>query len=636
MDLVSVMTFAAAFLFVLSTVRFENDQIARIMGNGDYQLGNVIISRVYYIDGLRHNLFSVGQFCDADLEVAFQKNTCFIHNLEGVDLLSGSPKNFKQAITEPSWINAIQEEIHEFERLEVWELVSCPDNVFLIKLKWIYKIKTNESGRVLKNKARLVAQGYRQEEGIDFEESFTPVARINAIRIFIANAAHKNMTIYQMDVKMAFLNGELKEENLDEDLQGKPIDVTLYRGIIGSLMYLTAIRPDLIYAVCLCARYQANPTEKHVQAMKRIFQYLKGTINMGLWHGLVSDHAKACDYFASQPMLSIFHKSGLHVMTPATPSTRLVSNPVSQQPCIPPNKDDRDRLFQPMLDEYFNPPSIADAPSISILSSQEQEHSLIISQEPKNFKQAITEPSWINAIQEEIHEFERPEVWELVSCQDNMFLIKLKWIYKIKTNESGRVLKNKARLVAQGYRQEECIDFEESFTPVARINAIRIFIANAAHKNMTIYQMDVKTTFLNGELKEEDYNILKVPKASSSTSLNMLLKSLKKYGLTSTDFVDTPMIENKKLDEDLQGKPVDVTLYRGMIGSLMYLTAIRPDLIYDVCLCARYQANPIEKHVQAMKRIFQYLKGTINMGLRYSKATDMSLLAYADADHAGC
>ncbi|GJT25315.1 retrovirus-related pol polyprotein from transposon TNT 1-94 [Tanacetum coccineum] len=113
-------------------------------------------------------------------------------------LTSVEPKNFKQAMTEPSWIDAMQEEIHEFERLEVWELVSCPDNVFLIKLKWIYKVKTDESGGVLKNKARLVAQGFRQEEGIDFEESFAPVARIEAIRIFVANAAHKNMTIYQM------------------------------------------------------------------------------------------------------------------------------------------------------------------------------------------------------------------------------------------------------------------------------------------------------------------------------------------------------------------------------------------------------------------------------------------------------
>ncbi|GKF01655.1 hypothetical protein Tco_0028578 [Tanacetum coccineum] len=95
------------------------------------------------------------------------------------------------------------------------------------------------------------------------------------------------------------------------------------------------------------------------------------------------------------------------------------------------------------------------------------------------------------------------------------------------------------------------------------------------------------------------------------------------------------MIKNKKLDEDLQGKQVDATLYRGMIGSLMYLRASRPDLNYAVCLCAWYQAKPTEKYLQAVKWIFRYLNGTINMYLWYSKDTDMSLTAYADADHAG-
>ncbi|GJS71094.1 retrovirus-related pol polyprotein from transposon TNT 1-94 [Tanacetum coccineum] len=122
------------------------------------------------------------------------------------------PKNFKSIITEDCWFQAIQDEIHEFDRLQVWELVPQPDYVMIIALKWIYKVKLDEYGDVLKNKARLVAKVYQQKEGIDFEESFAPVARIKAIRIFIANAASKNMSIYQMDVKIAFLNGELKEE----------------------------------------------------------------------------------------------------------------------------------------------------------------------------------------------------------------------------------------------------------------------------------------------------------------------------------------------------------------------------------------------------------------------------------------
>ncbi|GKC94445.1 hypothetical protein Tco_1159887 [Tanacetum coccineum] len=96
------------------------------------------------------------------------------------------------------------------------------------------------------------------------------------------------------------------------------------------------------------------------------------------------------------------------------------------------------------------------------------------------------------------------------------------------------------------------------------------------------------------------------------------------------------MVKKSKLDEDLQGTPIDATLYCGMIGSLMYLTSSRPDLIYAVCLCARYKAKPTEKHLNAVKRVFRYLKGTINMGLWYSKDTDMSMTAYADADHAGC
>nr|GEY71027.1 uncharacterized mitochondrial protein AtMg00810-like [Tanacetum cinerariifolium] len=106
--------------------------------------------------------------------------------------------------------------------------------------------------------------------------------------------------------------------------------------------------------------------------------------------------------------------------------------------------------------------------------------------------------------------------------------------------------------------------------------------------------------------------------------------------MLSSDSVDTPLVKKSKLDEDLQGKPVDATLYCVMIGSLMYLTSSRPDLTYAVCLCAQYQAKPTEKHLNAVKQIFWYLKGTINMGLWYPKDTGMSLTAYADADHAEC
>ncbi|GKE33096.1 retrovirus-related pol polyprotein from transposon TNT 1-94 [Tanacetum coccineum] len=127
-------------------------------------------------------------------------------------LTSIEPKTNKDALTQSCWIKAMQEELHEFECLEVWELVPRLDKVMVITLKWIYKVKLDELGGILKNKARLVAREYRQEEGINFEESFSPVARLEAVRIFLAFVAHMNMIVYQMDVKTAFLNGILREE----------------------------------------------------------------------------------------------------------------------------------------------------------------------------------------------------------------------------------------------------------------------------------------------------------------------------------------------------------------------------------------------------------------------------------------
>ncbi|GKE10066.1 retrovirus-related pol polyprotein from transposon TNT 1-94 [Tanacetum coccineum] len=263
-----------------------------------------------------------------------------------------------------------------------------------------------------------------------------------------------------------------------------------------------------------------------------------------------------------------------NLLTPGPISSGLVPNPAPAIPYVPPTNKELEMLFQPMFDEYFNPPgeqyaevnpfAAADPePFVNVFapdynseasssgeitvpesnqSTLPHEHirkwtdshpldniignpsrpvstrkqlatdalwcfynSVLSKVEPKNFTSAVTEDCWFQAMQEEIHEFDRLDVWELVPPPDSAMIIALKWIYKVKLDEYGDVLKNKARLVAKGFRQEEGLDFEESFAPVARLEAIRIFIANAASKNMTVYQMDVKTAFLNGELKEEVY-----------------------------------------------------------------------------------------------------------------------------------
>nr|GEV45386.1 reverse transcriptase domain-containing protein [Tanacetum cinerariifolium] len=180
----------------------------------------------------------------------------------------------------------------------------------------------------------------------------------------------------------------------------------------------------------------------------------------------------------------------------------------------------------------------------------------LTSVEPKMYKDALNQSCWIKAMQEVLNEFERLEVWELVPRPNKVIVITLKSIYKVNLDELGGILKSKARLVARGYLQEEGINFEESFAPVARLEAIRIFLAYAAHKNMVVYQIDVKTVFLNCNLREEVY--VSQPDGfvdpDNPNHINTVLNLV--YP------VDTPMVEKSKLNEDKKGKAVDPSHYR--------------------------------------------------------------------------
>nr|GEV25223.1 retrovirus-related Pol polyprotein from transposon TNT 1-94 [Tanacetum cinerariifolium] len=180
-----------------------------------------------------------------DLEVAHMSNDPYF----GILIIETT---YKEALTQSCWVEAMQNELHEFKRLDFWELVTHPDKVMVITLKWIYMVKLDELGGILKNKARLVARGYRKEEGIDFKESFAPVARLEVVRIFLAFADHMTMTVYQISLKKYEMEScdpvdslIAEKSKLDEDTQGKAVDLTHYRGMVGTLMYLTSSRPDL-------------------------------------------------------------------------------------------------------------------------------------------------------------------------------------------------------------------------------------------------------------------------------------------------------------------------------------------------------------------------------------------------------
>ncbi|GJU93847.1 putative ribonuclease H-like domain-containing protein [Tanacetum coccineum] len=305
--------------------------------------------------------------------------------------------------------------------------------------------------------------------------------------------------------------------------------------------------------------------------------------------------------------------------------------------------------------------------------------------EPKNIKEAMSDHGWIESMQDELHQFERPDVWELVPRPDGKNIITVKWLWKNKSDAYNIVIRNKSRLAIKGYKQEEGIDFEESFAPVARFEAVRMFVAYATHKNFTIFQMDVKTTFLNGPLKEEVYvsqpgvfvdpdfpdhvyrlkkalyGLKQAPRAWYDKLSSFLVKHhftkglqvhqsprgifisqsqyvielLKKHGMDDCVSMITPMA-TKRLDADLQGTPTDQMTYHRMIGGLMYLIASQPDIAFATFVCARYQARPTVKHLKKVKRIFRYLRQSYNMGLWYPKDFGFKLIAYSDSDHAGC
>nr|GEU60747.1 reverse transcriptase domain-containing protein [Tanacetum cinerariifolium] len=287
------------------------------------------------------------------------------------------------------------------------------------------------------------------------------------------------------------------------------------------------------------------------------------------------------DYSRLEPGLSNLNETGKS----SNPSVSQVSKT---------SKKDLEDLFQNFYDEYFGASKIMKSSTTNVETSINEEvfHEVSESfqgesssssmnddvqqspEEPANMAEALRDADWVSAMQDKLDQFARLKVWRLVPRPKGKTIIKTKWIFKNKKDKSSLVIQNKERLVAVGYSQQEGIDYDETFAPVSRIEAIRLFLAYAAHKDFTVFQMDVKTAFLNGILKEEVY--------------------------VGQPLDPTPMVKQAKPKLDLVGKPVDHTDYR------------------------------------TVKRNFRYIKGTINLGLWYPKDFGFDLTAYSDADHAGC
>nr|GEV65410.1 uncharacterized mitochondrial protein AtMg00810-like [Tanacetum cinerariifolium] len=232
------------------------------------------------------------------------------------------------------------------------------------------------------------------------------------------------------------------------------------------------------------------------------------------------------------------------------------------------------------------------------------------------------------------------------STEDLLFQARAARVYKKKKDERGVVVRNKARLVTKGHKQEEGIDYDEVFAPVARIEAIGIFFAFASYMGFIVYQMDVKSGFLYGKIDKEVYVSQPLgfidPKFPNKKEDGIFISQdkyvaeiLKKFDFLSVKTVSTLIETKKPLVKDEEASDVDVHLYRSMIGSLMYLTSSRPDIVYAFYACFRFLVTPKTSQFQAVKRIFRYLKGQPKLGLWYPRESAFNLEAYSDSDYAG-
>nr|GEV13963.1 reverse transcriptase domain-containing protein [Tanacetum cinerariifolium] len=237
--------------------------------------------------------------------------------------------------------------------------------------------------------------------------------------------------------------------------------------------------------------------------------------------------------------------------------------------------------------------------------------------------------------QEELLQLKLQKVWILVDLPKGKKSIGTKWVFRNKKDKRGIMIKNKSRLVTQGYTQEESIDYDEVFAPVARIKAIGLFLAYASFMGFMEYHMDMKSAFLYGRIEDEVY-VCQPPWFKDHDHPNKVYKVVKAlYGLHQALRACTLVDMEKTLVKDADGDDIDVHLYRSMIGSLMYLITSRPDIIYAICVCARFQVTPKVSHLYDVKIIFRYLKGNLKLGLRYPRDSPFELVAYSDSDYAG-
>ncbi|GJR61343.1 putative ribonuclease H-like domain-containing protein [Tanacetum coccineum] len=599
-------------------------------------------------------------------------HTDYLHCLFACFLSQLEPSSVAQALNDSDWVEAMQEEMQQFINQKVWKLVPLPDGKIAIGTKWILKNKRDARGIVVRNKARLVAQGHRQEEGIDYDEVFAPVARIEAIRLFLAFASYMGFMVYQMDVKSAFLYGEIDEEVYVTQPKGfedphfpkhvYKVVKALYglhqaprawyarlstfllkhnyrRGTIDKTLFIKKNSRDIILVQVYVDDIIFGSTKK---AWCDEFEVLmKGEFEMSAMGELtfflgLQVKQKPDGIFISQDkyvqdMLKKFDMESVRTATTPYEASK------------PKSKDEPDdavnvHLYRSMIGSLMY--LTASRPDIMFAVSACSRHQVTpltsnLNAVKKIFKYLKGQPKlglW--------YPRDSPFVLEAYSDSDYagshgdrksttggcQFLGRrlISWQCKKQTIVATSSTEAEYVAAANCCGQVYVDDIIFGSTKKAWCDEFEVLMKG----EFEMSAMGELTFFLGLQVKQK-------PDGIFISQDKYVQDMLKKFDMESVRTATTPYEASKPKSKDEPDDAVNVHLYRSMIGSLMYLTASRPDIMFAVSACSRHQVTPLTSNLNAVKKIFKYLKGQPKLGLWYPRDSPFVLEAYSDSDYAG-
>nr|GEU85650.1 hypothetical protein [Tanacetum cinerariifolium] len=615
---------------ILWELKFGNDQIAPILGYGDLVQGDVMIKRVYYVEGLNHNLFSVSQFCDTDLEVAFRKSTCYIHDLNGNDLLTdhlcsscelgkAKRKSFHTKLTPSSK-----------RRLQLLHIDLCGPI-------WVASI--NGKRYVL-----VIVDDYSRYTWTHFLRSKdkTPEVLIDFLRL-VQRGLQAQVRVVRTDKGVEFLNQTLHAYLATERIlhqmsiartpkQNGIVERRNHTLVEAARTMLSATKVPLFYwaeaiaTACFTKNHSLviprhEKTPYHIINNRKLsvkFFYIFGFLCYIVKDGKNLDKMKEkgdecifVGYSTKSRAYRVFNKrtrvimESIHVNFDELP--QMVLDHISSDPApkyrTVTTSNELDLLSSLMFDELLNGSSKVVFKSSAVCTA-----------DATNQCQQHTTPLNIHTTPAPTRQV--PTLEPTVTSSKNI---------------------NQAETYAEN---DQVVDDEFINIFSTLLEAVRLFIAYAAHKSFTVYQKDVKIVFLYGPLKEEVGDILLVQIyvddiIIGSTNLNLS----KRFEKLMHSKFEMSMMEELKLFLGIQihQSPHGIFTNQAKYAQeILIKHASRPDIMHATCYCARYQAQPIEKHLTVVKQIFRYLKDTIHMGLWYPKDTGFELTGFSYLDHAGC